>query len=572
MTRGCIYIARNDEINPPNLYKIGLTEFAEPDKRMKTLSEDSTNWRGKYEAKVWVFVDDVHECEKKIHYELRDNRDNQGSEFFWGKIDDLAHAVLFHLRDKIIPGFGITSGFDIDNISEKTLNLIKTKKLSSIFELFDFVNKGLMSHRLIRENNNAFMRALILVILNYSNKIIDNYPLEENYFQYNFFKDKKNFTILCEQLKNLTDNNLYLFNHPGINDPKHIQNQILSKKSIKKESIINISDIIYRNMNKNELNLIIKKKLKNTPFYKHCYYHQRLNYLKEIRYADEIAEKRKKFEEEEEKKRLEEKLSLKLLKEKENEIKIKNQKKDQKLRKIEKEKYINTLKSLDLTDMLRYIISDHKYGLGVIPKEFFKAGNFDEFQKKFLDLKILEQKKFKEILGRNRQVFFKDLNKNLRDKEELMRIEWREFINSDLDEAKFKNLYKNFKLADDDLEIIDIPYNNNCDIKKVFRFSKTNNVDKKSVDCEKLYDEFFFKAKHTDSIQNLRNILAYLVDKSESESNAIEDKITNFFKIDKKKEIKYEYEIRFLMREIVKNLKTKKQLSNIEKAKADNNK
>ena len=47
MARGCIYVARNDQINPPNLYKVGKTEFAEPKRRMKDLSNETTNWEGK---------------------------------------------------------------------------------------------------------------------------------------------------------------------------------------------------------------------------------------------------------------------------------------------------------------------------------------------------------------------------------------------------------------------------------------------------------------------------------------------------------------------------------------------
>jgi hypothetical protein len=56
---GCIYVARNDEINPPNLYKIGKTEFFSPTRRMKELSNETTNWNGEYKAVAWVQVDDV---------------------------------------------------------------------------------------------------------------------------------------------------------------------------------------------------------------------------------------------------------------------------------------------------------------------------------------------------------------------------------------------------------------------------------------------------------------------------------------------------------------------------------
>ena len=138
MTRGCIYIARNDEINPPNLYKIGMTEFATPENRMRTLTEDTTNWAGKYEAKAWFFVDDVRECENKIHMKFRDKRANDGREFFWGEITEFVNAIKFYLGDKIIPGFGIEDGFDINIVSNKTIHSIKEKKIKSIFDLFKF--------------------------------------------------------------------------------------------------------------------------------------------------------------------------------------------------------------------------------------------------------------------------------------------------------------------------------------------------------------------------------------------------------------------------------------------------
>jgi hypothetical protein len=50
MPDGCIYVARNNVINPPNLYKIGKTEFTSPERRMNELSNETTNWDGKFEA------------------------------------------------------------------------------------------------------------------------------------------------------------------------------------------------------------------------------------------------------------------------------------------------------------------------------------------------------------------------------------------------------------------------------------------------------------------------------------------------------------------------------------------
>lgn len=37
MSRGVIYIARNDELNPENHFKVGLSGYAEPQERMRSL-------------------------------------------------------------------------------------------------------------------------------------------------------------------------------------------------------------------------------------------------------------------------------------------------------------------------------------------------------------------------------------------------------------------------------------------------------------------------------------------------------------------------------------------------------
>ena len=86
MPKGCIYVARNDDINPPNLYKIGKTEFAEPHKRMKELTNETTNWNGEFEAKAWVLVEDVDKCERIIHRELSSSRVRRNREFFFNPV------------------------------------------------------------------------------------------------------------------------------------------------------------------------------------------------------------------------------------------------------------------------------------------------------------------------------------------------------------------------------------------------------------------------------------------------------------------------------------------------------
>ena len=559
MTRGCIYIARNDEINPPNLYKIGMTEFATPENRMRTLTEDTTNWAGKYEAKAWFFVDDVRECENKIHMKFRDKRANDGREFFWGEITEFVNAIKFYLGDKIIPGFGIEDGFDINIVSNKTIHSIKEKKLKSIFDLFKFANQGLISCRSIWENNSAFIRGLILIISNNLNKDINLRDIDHDPIQ-KLFKSEY-FLILCKELSKLNTDNLYLYINSQINEPIRQHNEILSRKAIRKEAIKIIRDTILNIMRNTDesrmLNKIVKSKLKGTPYYEHCYYKQRYKELYEIRYAEQIAADKEIRIKEQNEIREEEKIKLNQIKNEQNKINIKYQKQEQKIRKKAYVEYINNLEKLNLADRLKFIVNDHKYGLGGIPKELLITDNFNNFQENFLSLSFNEQKKFKEILNRNRQDFFKKLLKKLKDIEQIMRLEWRTFINSNSDIKKFKNLNKDFYLNDEDIEIADVP-NSNSEIDKILIFSETNKSKFNFEEYHQVYNEYFFKNKHVNSIKVLRSLMNYLFEKSELEKNHIENKITNFLNFKDKKEIKYEKEIRVILTDIIKTLKNQK--------------
>ena len=71
MSRGVIYIARNDELNPENHFKVGLSGYAEPQERMRSLSQETTNYVGKVVCKGYVLVEDVENCERQIMHHLK---------------------------------------------------------------------------------------------------------------------------------------------------------------------------------------------------------------------------------------------------------------------------------------------------------------------------------------------------------------------------------------------------------------------------------------------------------------------------------------------------------------------
>ena len=127
---------------------------------------------------------------------------------------------------------------------------------------------------------------------------------------------------------------------------------------------------------------------------------------------------------------------------------------------------------------------------------------------------------------------------------------------------------KNFCLNDEDIEIADVP-KTNSEINKILIFSKTNKSKFTLEEYNQIYNEYFFKSKHVNSIKVLRSLINYLFEKSELEKNDIENKITNFLKFENNKEVKYEKEIRVVLTDIIKTLKY---FSNIEKPKATNNK
>ena len=101
MTDGCIYIARNDESDPPNHYKIGKTSYASPENRMAQLNSDTTRYRGEYVAKGYVLVEDVDTCERKIHRVLSQYRINPNREYF-----KAPYKQIFKVIDEVVDSLG----------------------------------------------------------------------------------------------------------------------------------------------------------------------------------------------------------------------------------------------------------------------------------------------------------------------------------------------------------------------------------------------------------------------------------------------------------------------------------
>ena len=402
MPRGCIYVARNDEINPPNLYKIGKTEFAEPNRRMKELTNETTNWNGKYEAKAWVFVEDVDRCEKIIHRELSSCRVRRNREFFIIEFNDILHAIRVTLNDYIIPGHGHLENFDIHEISKKTFKSFLTNETTSIFKLFEYANKNSMCTNLYCwEDRYAFQSSLSVIVSNSLKKKINldkfNSPDELKNLLYKEIYLKE----FCKQLTELTENHFYLFNNE-IDEEREQHQHILTRKSLKPIIIKNIFHILNEARSNRRLKKIINDKILNSFFY-HAY----SMYLKK-----NLINSRKRRKEIEENER--EKIIQKELKIKEKKIKIKKQKINQSKRGKERFNYLKDLKKLPLLLRLKQIISKQPFGLNGIDDDLFEADNENEFMYTFVMLEINEQKEFKKLIKRNKKKIFKKLNKMLK--------------------------------------------------------------------------------------------------------------------------------------------------------------
>ena len=104
MPNGIIYIARNST-NPPNHYKIGKSDRADPIQRMRELTSDTTNYRGEFFSEGYVLVSEVDECERLVHETLSYTRINDRREFFDINLGEAIKVIRQTLKDNIIQDF-----------------------------------------------------------------------------------------------------------------------------------------------------------------------------------------------------------------------------------------------------------------------------------------------------------------------------------------------------------------------------------------------------------------------------------------------------------------------------------
>lgn len=160
MSTGIIYIARNDESDEENHYKIGKSYKSDPQHRMKELTSDSTNYIGQYVCKGYVLVDDVDKCEKIIHNSLNKFRINPNREFF-----NVPISIIFDEIEKTLKKYIILSGIDRNGIItydyENIFSTIKKKYFSSKIAIASPIRiEDNVRKQIQKKNNDGYVRVV----------------------------------------------------------------------------------------------------------------------------------------------------------------------------------------------------------------------------------------------------------------------------------------------------------------------------------------------------------------------------------------------------------------------------
>ena len=182
MARGIIYIARNDIADPLHHYKIGKSTRADPEERMRELNAVSVNYQGKYVCLGYVLVNNVDECERKIHKLFLNHRINNRREFFNIDKRKVFTRIRVDLEQEIIN----------DHLPREHTEYLTNKELFNL--ICDFKNFSFMELCKISFMNglNAKFHGIptsplfyLLLILGSKNKVVEKVrvdPVNVNFF------------------------------------------------------------------------------------------------------------------------------------------------------------------------------------------------------------------------------------------------------------------------------------------------------------------------------------------------------------------------------------------------------
>ena len=436
MSVGIVYIARNDN-HEDNIYKIGMTLRTNLNERMDELTSH-TGVLGEFRHEGHVLVDDVEECEKKLHEKFSYCRVQDNREFFRASLRDIIFQFNDIIADKIIRN----NLPPITYPSEVTLDyFLQFSNLMSFLRFYNNYGCG--------ENYCGLCSGLPntgLIIFLCQSIGHDLSSKERRFYLFRklrglkelpYYSDEEESLIIFRDLTKEHQATIYgeLCSH--FLDLNENQFNNLSNKMIgliksffgEKRNNINLK-IIFNQKFKNYFTELSKLSLleinefnsKKIDFIKYL-----LNdiendvELKKIFIFSALLEKIR----EDKKKALAEQKAydLKIRQEeeerkREKELKIK-QKQDQhkvflenqKVRNQQRQLYISNLKNMTYLDRIKNIIHERPFGLCGIPQDLFELKNFDGI---INILSIEDKKKLDEILSLRNEKFFKNLHKILR--------------------------------------------------------------------------------------------------------------------------------------------------------------
>ena len=436
MSVGIVYIARNDN-HEENIYKIGMTLRTELNERMDELTSH-TGVLGEFKHEGHVLVDDVEECEKKLHEKFSYCRVQNNREFFKAPLREIIFQFSDIIANKIIrnnlPPITMPSPVILDHF----LNFSNLMSFLRFYNNYGCGNSycglcaGLPNTGLImilfqsigHDLSSKEKRFYLFRKLRGLKEAQYHSDDEESIINFRDLTKEYQVTIykeLCDHFLNLNDNEFNNLSKKMISFlfsfiDKKIENEDLKKifnqkfnDYFTKLSKLNLLQI--NNFSPQKLNIIqyLLKDLENDEELKAIFIFSAL--LEKIRedrkrvLANQKAYDLKIQQEEEERKR-EKELKIKQ-KQDQHKIFLENQK----VRNHQRDLYISKLKDMTYIDRIKKIIHERPFGLCGIPQDLFEVKNFDGV---INILSIEDKKKLDEILSLRNEKFFKNLHKILR--------------------------------------------------------------------------------------------------------------------------------------------------------------
>ena len=435
MTTGIVYIARND-IHEPNIYKIGKTLRTDLNERMDELTSH-TGVLGEFRYEGYVLVDDVDECERKLHEKFSHYRVQNNREFFRLSLREIIFEINNIIADKIIRN----NLPQIPNDRDVALDyFLKFNNLMSFLRFYQ--NYGCRPTSFCSMCSSIPHSGLIIFLCQTSGHDLSS--KEKRFHLFNKLKGLGNcryrqedessinfsdltsehkmaiYGELCSQLSNLNNNEVNSITSKMLDFLKVIIDLKQYNENLKKIfdqkfknffiDLSKLSRFEINNFNPNKSSFIayLLNDLENDNELKNIFHRSAL--LEKIRedHIKVVAAQKEynlKIQQEIENRKLQKELRLK---QKQDQHKIFLNK--QKIKNEKRQIYITRLSGMNLVDRIKNIIQERPFGLDGIPKALFEIENISSA---FLLLSENEKSKFKSLIENKKKKFFKIIKKKL---------------------------------------------------------------------------------------------------------------------------------------------------------------